>query len=38
MTVADFRTDPGPDCTTSVAVTLDHDRFWNLVVDAISRI
>ncbi|HEY4459170.1 MAG TPA: nucleoside hydrolase [Pseudonocardiaceae bacterium] len=38
MTVADFRTDPGPDCTTSVAVTLDHERFWNLVIDAISRI
>ena len=38
MTVADFRTDPGPDCTTRVAVTLDHTRFWNLVIDAISRI
>ena len=38
MTVADFRFPPPPDCTTSVAVTLDHERFWNLVVDAISRL
>jgi purine nucleosidase len=38
MTVADFRAEPGSDCTTSVAVTLDHERFWNLVIDAISRI
>ncbi|HJP72957.1 MAG TPA: nucleoside hydrolase [Pseudonocardiaceae bacterium] len=38
MTVADFRSDPGPDCTTSVGVTLDRDRFWNLVIDAIERL
>lgn len=38
MTVADFRSPPGPDCTTSVAVTLDHERFWNLVIDAIARL
>ncbi len=34
MTVADFRTAPPPDCHTQVAVTLDQDKFWGLVVDA----
>jgi purine nucleosidase len=38
MTVADFRADPPDDCTTSVAVTLDTERFWNLVIDALERI
>ncbi len=38
MTVADFRAAPDPDCRTSVAVKLDHGRFWNLVIDAIERI
>jgi purine nucleosidase len=38
MTVADFRSPPAPGCTTSVAVTLDQERFWNLVIDAITRI
>ena len=38
MTVADFRFPPAPDCTTSVGVTLDHERFWNLVIDAITRL
>lgn len=38
MTVADFRTAPPPDCTTSVAVDLDSERFWGLVVDAVERI
>ena len=38
MTVADFRMPAPPDCTTQVAVDLDVDRFWNLVVDAIERI
>lgn len=38
MTVADFRTPPPADCTTSMAVDLDFERFWNLVIDAIERI
>ena len=38
MTVADFRTAPPPDCHTQVAVTLDQDKFWGLVVDALERI
>jgi purine nucleosidase len=38
MTVADFREDPGPEVTTQVAVDLDADRFWGLVVDALERI
>jgi purine nucleosidase len=38
MTVADFRAPAPEDCTTSVAVDLDHDRFWALVVDALERI
>lgn len=38
MTVADLRGDePGPDeCRTQVAVTLDHTRFWDLVLDALA--
>jgi purine nucleosidase len=38
MTVADFRYPPTDDCTTSVAVDLDHEKFWGLVVDALQRI
>jgi purine nucleosidase len=38
MTVADFRAEPGPEVTTQVAVNLDADRFWALVVDALQRI
>ena len=38
MTVADFRAEPPDDCTTSVAVELDRDRFWALVLDALRRI
>jgi purine nucleosidase len=38
MTVADFRAPAPPDCHTQVAVTLDHGRFWGLVVDALERI
>lgn len=38
MTVADFRSPPPADCTTSVAVTLDHEKFWNLVIDALQRV
>jgi purine nucleosidase len=38
MTVADFRAAPGPDVHTQVAVDLDADKFWGLVVDALRRI
>jgi purine nucleosidase len=38
MTVADFRTPAPDDCHTSVAVDLDHEKFWDLVTDAIVRI
>ncbi|WP_371875997.1 nucleoside hydrolase [Pseudarthrobacter sp. SSS035] len=38
MTVADFRAPAPEDCTTSVAVDLDHARFWDLVTDALLRI
>ena len=35
MTVTDLRAPAPPDCHTQVAVTLDHARFWGLVVDAL---
>ncbi|GAA1367253.1 nucleoside hydrolase [Arthrobacter rhombi] len=38
MTVADFRAPAPADCHTSVAVELDHARFWGLVTDALERI
>ena len=38
MTVADFRAPAPPDCTTQVAVTLNHQKFWDLIVDALVRI
>ncbi|MCO4239727.1 uridine-preferring nucleoside hydrolase UriH [Pseudarthrobacter raffinosi] len=38
MTVADFRAPAPDDCTTSVALDLDHARFWDLVTDALVRI
>jgi purine nucleosidase len=38
MTVADFRAPAPADCHTSVAVDLDHARFWDLVTDALVRI
>ncbi|MBC7442307.1 MAG: nucleoside hydrolase [Ramlibacter sp.] len=38
MTVADFRAPAPADCTTSVAVALDTERFWNLITDALVRI
>ena len=38
MTVADFRAPAPADCHTSVAVDLDHGKFWNLVTDALVRI
>jgi purine nucleosidase len=38
MTVADLR-GPAPEgCTTQVALDIDNDRFWALVVDALERI
>ena len=38
MTVADFRAPAPADCTTQVAVDLDFDKFWNMVIDAVKRI
>ena len=38
MTVTDFRTPAPDDCHTQVGVTLDHQRFWDLIVDALERI
>ncbi|MCC9067426.1 nucleoside hydrolase [Arthrobacter cryoconiti] len=38
MTVADFRSPAPAECRTSVAVTLDHGKFWGLVTDALVRI
>lgn len=38
MTVADLRAPAPEGCTTSVAMDLDNDRFWALVVDALERI
>ena len=38
MTVADLRGPEPVDCHTQVAVTLDHARFWDLVVDALARL
>ena len=38
MTVADFRSPAPDDCTTQVAMNLDHGKFWALVVDALERI
>lgn len=38
MTVADFRFPAPQDCHIQVAMTLDQDKFWGLVVDALERI
>lgn len=38
MTVADFRAPAPADCHTRVATTLDHDRFWTMVTDAIRTL
>ncbi|MFB7222765.1 nucleoside hydrolase [Streptomyces sp. NPDC056227] len=38
MTVADFRSPAPENCNTSVAVDLDRERFWDLVVDAVRNI
>lgn len=38
MTVADLRAPAPIDCQTSAALSLDKDRFWALVLDALERI
>jgi len=38
MTVADLRAPAPDDCPTQVALELDADRFWDLVVDALERL
>ena len=38
MTVADFRAPAPEGCTTQVAVDLDHERFWNLDIQAIEAV
>ncbi len=38
MTVADFRHPASKDCHTQVAVKLDHDKFWQLVINALKNI
>ncbi|MET7362180.1 nucleoside hydrolase [Streptomyces sp. NPDC005562] len=38
MTVTDLRAIAPEDCHTQVAVDLDHQRFWDLIVDALERI
>ena len=38
MTVADLRAPAPPGCHTRVAVTLDRERFWGLVLDALGRL
>ncbi|WP_030775920.1 nucleoside hydrolase [Streptomyces sp. NRRL S-920] len=38
MTVTDLRAPAPADCHTQVAVDLDHQRFWDLIVDALERI
>lgn len=38
MTVADFRAPAPADCHTKAATTLDHGKFWDLVVDAVEAL
>lgn len=38
MTVTDFRSPAPENCHTSVAVELDHQRFWGMVIEAIENI
>ena len=38
MTLADFRAPAPADCRHQVATKLDHERFWDLVVDAIKAL
>jgi purine nucleosidase len=38
MTVVDLRAPAADDCPTAIALELDRERFWDLVVDALERI
>ncbi|GAA1635799.1 uridine-preferring nucleoside hydrolase UriH [Georgenia ruanii] len=38
MTVADFRAPAPDDCPTQVAVDLDFEKFWGMVIDAIDAV
>lgn len=38
MTVADFRHPPAKDCHTQVAVTLNNQRLWGMVIDSIKKL
>lgn len=38
MTVADFRSPAPEDCNTQVAVKLDREKFWDLVIDAVKAL
>ena len=38
MTVADFRATAPSDCHTQVAVRLDHQKFWDMVVASIAAV
>ncbi|REF26118.1 purine nucleosidase [Xenorhabdus cabanillasii] len=38
MTVADFRVPPPEGCHTQVAVKLDQDKFWQMIIDALNNI
>jgi purine nucleosidase len=37
MTVVDLRAPAADDCPTAIALELDRERFWDLVVDALER-
>ena len=38
MTVTDLRGKVPADCHTSVALELDRERFWNLIIEAAKRL
>ena len=38
MTVTDFRAPAPEGCTTQVAVDLNHEKFWSLIIDALEGI
>ncbi|CCW69576.1 unnamed protein product [Phytomonas sp. Hart1] len=38
MSVVDLRIPPSEDCHTQLGVTLDHEKFWNLIINALERI
>ena len=38
MTVADFRYPMPENCHTQVAIDLDHEKFWNMIYDALKNI